>query len=582
MSGRRDDGAGTVTATEAEAVEAGAALEAAIVARQRELLQQGIWGDLTGARFAVLGLGVSGVAAANALASRGADVQAWDDKAEDDLLGPLARLDRRVRARCGTAYVARPGEIAIVSPGLSVFGATFRRVAASALAVLGEIELFYRLDRASNHGLGHPIVAITGTDGKTTTTMLVDHLLRASGHTTLLAGNIGDPLCSFVDTLGPDCVVVAEVSEFQLATTVLFRPRVLVLTNVADDHLDWFANDRAAYIASMVDPALRMGPGDRVVVSAHDPAFAMLRTSLANRLPRGAGLALCSARLDLTERGFALPTTACAADTDEDAPEPADPGDRLTSDLHGAWYWGVRDGVLRSLPAPDVDWALARTDELGVDADRPMLGVHNLDNALCAAAAVVAFGVPPAGLRAALRSFKLPSHRLEPAGGIGAVRFIDDSKATNPHAAIHGLRAIDLAPGETLAWIGGGSEKDGEFDTIADEVVARATVAVLIGATAPRIEKALLAAGMDPGRIVHASQLQDAVAVGWQHVAGADRSGAGVVVLTPACASFGMFRNYAHRGEVFHEAVQRLSLAVLGPPASVIGEIARGPSPSLG
>lgn len=570
--GHPHEAAGTVTATEAAAVEAGAALEAAIVERQRALLQSAVWGALDGARFAVLGLGVSGVAAANALAARGADVQAWDDKPADDLAGSLARLDRRVASRCGSAYVARPGEIAIVSPGLSVYGATFRRVAASALAVLGEIELFYRLDRASNHGLGHPIVAITGTDGKTTTTMLVDHMLRAAGHTTLLAGNIGDPLCSFVDTLAPECVVVAEVSEFQLATTALFRPRVLVLTNVADDHLDWFANDREAYVASMVEPALRLGPGDRVVVSAHDPAFAALRATLAARRPRGAALALCSARLDLTAQGFATPAT------DEAAEAAGGEGDsRGVVDLADASCWGVRDGQLRSLPAPDVDWTIARADELGVDVDRPMVGVHNLDNALCAAAAVVAFGVPPAGLRASLRSFRLPSHRLEPAGAIGGVRFIDDSKATNPHAAIHGLRAIALDDGDALAWIGGGSEKDGAFDEIAAEVVARARVAVLIGATAQRIEAALLDAGMEPSRILHASQLQDAVAVAWQHVAGADRRGTGVVVLTPACASFGMFRNYAHRGEVFHEAVQRLSLAVLGPPASAVGEIARGP-----
>lgn len=520
------------TLAEVDAIAGGVAEEAALLVSQHALWAREVWDDLRGARFAVIGLGVSGVAAANALCARGADVVVADDKPESALTDALRRLDPRVRTRCGQGYTARPAEIAVVSPGLSPHSPTFRRVKASALAVVGEIELFYRLDRAANAGRGHPIVAITGTDGKTTTTLLIDHLLRHAGYTTACAGNIGDPLCSVVDGLAPDAVVVAEVSEFQLVTTSAFRPRVLVLTNVADDHLDWFAGDRTAYIGSMVAPALRLGPGETVVVNGHDPAFQALADALAARMPRGAALSLFSGRRD--------PSALSAA------------GERFA----------MVDGALCLLGPAELALPLADAAELGVDAARPMLGVHNLDNALAACAAALALGVPLAALRSALRTFRLPSHRLEPAGAVGAVRFIDDSKATNPHAAIHGLRATPLQTGERLAWIGGGSEKDSDFSDIAAEVAASASAAFLIGATAPRLRQSLLDAGFEPSAVSVCDSMPDAVAKAYQALAGADGRGQGVVLLSPACASFGMFSNYAQRGELFQDAVRALGRAL--------------------
>ncbi len=520
------------TRAEVDAIADGVAEEEALRAAQQTLLAREVWDDLRGARFAVLGLGVSGIAAANALCARGADVVAFDDKPEEALADALRRLDPRVRARCGQGYTARPAEIAVVSPGLSPHTPTFRRAKASALAIVGEIELFYRLDRAANAGRGHPIIAITGTDGKTTTTLLIDHLLRQAGYKTACAGNIGDPLCSVVDSLAPDAVVVAEVSEFQLVTTSAFRPRVLVLTNVADDHLDWFAGDRLAYIDSMVAPALRLGPGEAVVVNGHDPALQALADALGARTPRGPALALFSGRRDLSSVGGMA--------------------DRFA----------IVQGALCLLGPAGHALHLAHSETLGADAGRPMLGVHNLDNALAACAAVLALGVPLTTLGPALRTFRLPSHRLEPAGAIGGVRFVDDSKATNPHAAIHGLRATPLGTGERLAWIGGGSEKDSDFKDIAAEVAATASVAFLIGATAPRLRQSLLAAGLDDAAVEVCDSMPDAVARSYQALAGADGKGQGVVLLSPACASFGMFSNYAQRGDLFQDAVRALGRAL--------------------
>ncbi|MCB9738862.1 MAG: UDP-N-acetylmuramoyl-L-alanine--D-glutamate ligase [Deltaproteobacteria bacterium] len=509
-------------AQDAEAV-AGEAVEAQAEAAVARLRDRAAWTDVDAVRFCVVGLGVSGVAAANALARLGADVRAYDDKDSDALAATMERLDPRVRPRCGGGFVARRGEIAVVSPGLSVCSAAYRRIAAGSDLVVGELELFARLDAATRSGQGHPTVAITGTDGKTTTTMLVDHLLRTAGHQTLCAGNIGEPLCNHVGRLHDDAVVVAEVSEFQLATTALFRPRIWILTNVADDHLDWFAGDREAYIASMTGPASRAGALDTVIYSAHDPAFAAMAEALSQRSPTGPRLVPISARQPVVAGGF-----------------------------------GLEDGWLVYAPDAENRIRLLAQDALGQDAGRPMRGVHNVDNALGAAAAALAAGASLEAVRAGLRTFELPAHRLEPVGSFGGVQFVNDSKATNPHAAIHGLRGTVLQPPQRLAWIGGGSEKDADFAEVAAEVAERAHVALLIGQTALRLEQALLQAGMAATDVLRCEHLQEAIALGFQRL----QPDGGVVLLSPACASFGMFRSYSHRGDVFREAVRQLGSAL--------------------
>ena len=494
--------------------------------RNAFLANRAVWDDLSGASLTVVGLGKSGVSAANALVKRGADVLAVDDQPAEKLQASLSALDPRVTVQVGLAgstVVGRQGDLFVVSPGLMPHTPRFQGIAALASAILSEVELFYRLDRAANGGLGHPIAAITGTDGKTTTTLWTAHLLETAGHTVVIGGNIGDPLCDFLDQMGPDDIVVAEISAFQLYTCSLFRPRVSVVTNVAEDHMDWFGGDYTAYVAQKVAVGKAQGAGDTLLIQADDDDLAVHRAAQATRKLQF-----------LPFSTLGVPDAGLGYD-----------GERL--------LWAHAAGAVTEL-----GWS----SELGTRGKAPILGIHNVENALAACGLALGLGVPLDAIRQGLQTFSLPSHRLEPAGAIGDVRFVDDSKATNPHAAMAGLEAMALRPGEKLVWIGGGSEKDSEFGALGEVVGQRATAAVLIGQTAERIA-ATLPADLPQHRV---ASMPDAVALAWKLA-----SPAGVVLLSPACASFDMFKSYAHRGDVFQEAVKALGVAVQQAPGPARG-----------
>ncbi len=480
------------------------------------LAGQAVWADLTGATFTVVGLGKSGVAAANALAARGGDVLCVDDAPEHKLTASLGQLDKRVAVHVGDPQgpAGRRGDLFVVSPGVMPHSRRFGEIRALATAIVSEIELFYRLDRADNGGLGHPIVAISGTDGTTTTTLWAAHLLRQAGHEVVVGGNIGDPLCGLLGQLGRDAVVVAEVSAFQLYTCSLFRPRSAVVTNIAADHTDWFAGDFAAYVRTKVAVAAAMGAGDAFAINGDDPELAEHRAALAGR-----------------KLSWQVFTTHGVPDRG------------LGFDGQMLWW----------APGAGQRLALGQAADLGCEGKHPIVGVHNVENALAATALALGLGADLDAIVRGLRSFSLPSHRIEPAGSIGGVRFVDDSKATNPHAAIAGLRAMQRADGEKLVWLGGGSEKDADFAEVGAVVAELATAAVLIGQTADRIA-ACLPANLP---VEKAASLQEAVARAWQLA-----QPAGVVLLSPACASFDMFSGYAQRGEVFVAAVAALKAAV--------------------
>ena len=483
--------------------------------RNAALAASSCWSDLRGASFTVVGLGKSGISAANALARRGAEVLCYDDKPERELQGALAALDSRIQVQCGGGPLGRRGDLFVMSPGIAPHTHLFRDIRSLALAMLSEIEVFYRLDRAALDGRGHPIAAISGTDGKTTTTLWTAHLLRQAGLHVIVGGNIGDPLCDFLDTLADNDVVVAEVSGFQLLTCSAFRPRVAVLTNIAADHVDYFSGDTEAYIATKMRVADRMGPGDALFINADDAELQGHRERL------GAGVPFAWSPFStqgLPERGLGF-------------------------DGQDLWWCPAGDARVRILTA----------SELGSEGRHPITGVHNVENALGAIGMALALGAPLEAIRRGLRTFSLPSHRIEPVGAIGGVRFIDDSKATNPHAAIAGLRSIVLGAGERLVWIGGGSDKEADFVELAAVVGEVATAALLIGQTAPLID-AVLPASLQRERC---ATLEDAVARGLQ-LAGSG----GVVLLSPACASYDMFKSYVHRGEVFATAVDRLREAI--------------------
>lgn len=475
------------------------------------------WADLQGASFTVVGLGKSGVAAANALCDRGAQVLAVDDAPAEKLGGQLSQLRAGIEVAVGGGPVGRRGDLYVLSPGIGPHAPRYRDVTALATGAIGELELFWHLDRAS--GGGHPMAAISGTDGKTTTTLWTAHLLRGAGMDVTIGGNIGDPLCGFLGKMASHSVVVAEVSAFQLWTCRAFSPRAAVVTNIALDHMDYFQNDLDRYVRTKCKVAERMGPGDWYAVNGDDAELQGERERLAAGVPHAWQV---FSTQGVPERGLGFD------------------GEHL--------WWSLAAGQRVRL---------CHVSELGADGRFPITGLHNVENALAATSLALGFGVPLEQIRAGLRSFGLPSHRIEPVGQVGAVRFVDDSKATNPHAAIAGLRAMDKKPGERLVWIAGGSEKDADFVELGEVVGQLADHAILIGQTAERIA-ACLPAGFP---VLRAASMPQAVALGWEQAAGA-----GIVLLSPACASYDMFQSYAHRGEVFSRAVAALAKATAGKP----------------
>jgi UDP-N-acetylmuramoylalanine--D-glutamate ligase len=436
--------------------------------------------DWRGVRVAVWGAAKSGVAAANLLAELGADVVLSDTRTTLELDG----LDPRVTVRSG-GNVLDGARVLVPSPGIPPGAPALAAAVADGVRLVSEIELAVSVATA-------PVVAITGTDGKSTTTAMIGAVVAAAGRPVVVAGNIGDPLSAHARDVGADGVVVAEVSAFQLWTCGYFRPRVAVMTNIAEDHADYFANDRAAYVAAKARVFGDQGPGDTAVLRADDA------TVMAMATPSGV------ARVPFS-------------------PRPLEAG------------WGFADG-----------W-LTRDGERVMAADAlPVKGPHNVANALAALASGAALGVPLEAMVEGLRTFRPLPHRLERVAEKRGVLYLDDSKATNPHAAAIGLRSLD-AP---LVVLAGGYDKGLDQGMFVDELVRRARHVVLVGGTAARTASEI--AGRVPTSI--APDMDAAV-----RLAASIAQPGDTVVLSPASSSFDLYRSYHHRGEVFQAAVRALA-----------------------
>ncbi len=433
---------------------------------------------MKGRRVAVWGAARSGVAAANLLVDLGATVVLSDSREAPDVVG----LDPRVELRCGGNVLAG-AELCVPSPGIKPSTPALREAVAAGVTLMSEIELAASVAQA-------PIVAITGTDGKSTTTEMVGAVVAAAGRPAVVAGNIGVPLSERVRDVGPDGVVVAEVSAFQLWSCGYFRPRVAVLTNIAADHAEYFEGDTEVYAAAKARVLRDMGHGDTAV----------LRTD------------------DHVVRRFATP-----AGVDRVGFAPAPEAD-----------WGLREG-----------W-LARGERPVMRArDLPVPGLHNVCNALAALAAGAALGLEVERMVDGLRTFRGLPHRLELVREVAGVRWYDDSKATNPHAAAAGLSALD-AP---LVVITGGYEKGLDLQPFLDALLPRARHVVAMGATGRRT----LAALGDRVAATTVETMEEAVRAAAQRARRGD-----AVVLSPAASSFDRFRSYHHRGDVFQAAVRGL------------------------
>jgi UDP-N-acetylmuramoylalanine--D-glutamate ligase len=356
------------------------------------------------------------------------------------------------------------------------------------IEVVGEMELAWR-------ALPNRFLAVTGTNGKTTTVELIGHLYRTAGEPVAVAGNVGTALSELVGAVSGEATIVCECSSFQLEDTVAFAPECAVFLNLAPDHLDRH-RDLESYLAAKLRIFANQGNDDVAVYNADDPFAAS------------------------TDLG------GCA---------------RRIAFCHGA--------------APDCEVAVAEGaifydgEPLLPVADLGLFGEHNVANAMAAAAAALAMGIDREAVREGLRSFAGVPHRLEQVAEIGGVRFVNDSKATNVTSATVGIRAFEGGVHAIL----GGSEKEEPFTPLIDPLRERARAAYLTGATTERMARELapvLEAGVELHRC---ADLEDAV----RRAAGAAAPGE-VVLLSPACASFDAFENFERRGERFREIVEGL------------------------
>jgi UDP-N-acetylmuramoylalanine--D-glutamate ligase len=379
--------------------------------------------DLAGKRVLVLGLGVSGRSAARWLADQGASVVAADERPAGELA--LAEVDPRVTIVCGEGFPDPAGfDLVVPSPGVPP-----ARYAARARSACGDIEL-------AGRALAVPILAVTGTNGKSTVTLLLEALLRAAGLRAAAAGNIGAPALDLVGQ--PLDAAVLEVSSFQLETTERFRPRVAVILNATPDHQDRHGSFEA-YVAAKARILDAQGPEDAAVLGRDDPAVWALA-------PRVRGRLFAFGRRGPFERGAWLDAGAIA----------------------------LADGDRR--------WRVALDDV-------PLSGV-DLENAAAALAAVAALGIDPLRAAAGLRGFRGLPHRSELVARRAGVTWIDDSKATNVGAA---LRALDRFEGP-LVWLAGGRNKGLDFAPLAAAARGRVRVALLFGEAAGELERALAGA----------------------------------------------------------------------------------------
>lgn len=434
-----------------------------------------------GATVAVLGLGRSGRAACHLLRGEGVAVLAYDDRDAGALGWPDPPAGVELVLGGGEDSLPRAVQALVLSPGVPPQHALVRAAEGAGIAVLGELELATRRLRGR-------CIAVTGTNGKSTVVSLVYHLLQGAGQRSYLAGNIGTPLSELVGGIGEADVAVLECSSFQLERIRHFHPQVAAILNVAPDHLDRYA-DLAAYRAAKSRVLERLGPGDFCVLPRHDEALVALAA-------RSAARALWF-----------------------------DAGSPIQGE--GAWAEGGR------LCAR---WQGQELDLLGAD-ELPLLGAHNLANSLAATCCVLPFGLTPAQLREGLGSFRALPHRCELVAEAGGVRWVDDSKATNVHAA---LTAVAGTPAPVV-WLLGGSGKGEDYAPLR-EGAGRARLAVCFGA-----EGAAIAAALDGALPVERSDdLRGAVAIAARSAREGD-----TVLLSPACASFDEFPGFAARGDAY-------------------------------
>src|SRR5882762_7076514 len=448
--------------------------------------------DLTGKRVLVVGLGKSGVASALFLKAHGARVTVSDTKTGDELHSEIPLLlDHGITVETGGhgERTFRGQDLIVVSPGIPLDAPALVQARALGGSVIGEIELAARF-------LPGPIVAITGSNGKTTTTTLTGEIMTAAGLPALVGGNIGTPAIALAERATPESVIVLEVSSFQLETIHSFRPKVAVILNVTPDHLDRHRTFEA-YVDAKARILENQQSTDLAVLNADDA------TCVAMAARTKAQVFWFSRRKEVQQ---------------------------------GAW---VLDGNILFRDG-------AQQREIMLVSEIPLKGAHNLENVLAAVCAGALMGCAPEKIRQAVREFKAVEHRLEYVATIRGVDYYNDSKATNVDATIKALESFPA----NVHLILGGKDKGSDYTLLNDLLRQRVKRVYTIGAAAGKIESHIKGAA----EVVHAETLDNAI-----RRANAVAQSGDIVLLAPACASFDQFQSYNHRGKVFKEVVYALA-----------------------
>ena len=447
--------------------------------------------DLANKRVLVVGLGKSGVASALFLQAHGAKVTVSDSKPQDQLGEEIpVLLDHGIAVETGGhgERTFRGQDLIVVSPGVPVDSPPLVQARALGEPVIGEIEL-------ASQFLPKNLVAITGSNGKTTTTTLAGEIIAAGGFSAAVGGNIGTPAISLVEQATPETVVVLEVSSFQLETIQTFRPKVAVVLNITPDHLDRHRTFEA-YTNAKARIFENQQAQDFAVLNADDAASA----GLASRTQ--AQVFWISRKKEVKQGAY------------------------------------VRDGRI-FFRDPKGQHEIMQTSEI------PLKGSHNVENVLAAICVGAVMGCDAGSIAKAVRNFKAVEHRLEYVATIRGVEYYNDSKATNVDATIKALESFPA----NVHLILGGKDKDSDYTQLNDLLQQRVKRVYTIGAAAEKIESQIKGVEVD-----HSETLETAL-----RRASAIAAAGDVVLLAPACASFDQFQNYEHRGRVFKEVVHTLA-----------------------
>lgn len=447
--------------------------------------------DVHGKKILVVGLARTGLATARFLKERGAVVSATDIKSREE----AGRETRREVDEMGLSVewgshreeTFLDQDLMVVSPGVDLAIEPIQKAMKKGVPILSEIELAYRFARV-------PIIAVTGTNGKTTTTLLIGEMLKEDGRRVGVGGNVGEPLILFVDGKEAWEVLVVEISSFQLEAIETFRPGISVLLNITEDHLDRYPS-YDHYIEAKSRIFINQTPEEKAVLNGDDPIVRKL-------------------------------------------------GERVKATK---FFFSLKEKANRnaSYDPPHIVLRIGNQEEIYSLAKAPLKGIHNVENMMAAITASRLFHCSRESIQRVLDRFEGIEHRLEFVREIGGVRYYNDSKGTNVGSVVKSLQSFS----EPIVLIAGGKDKEGDLSPLKDLIRSRVKGMILIGEAKERMAREL--GGLT--NTVVAKTLEEAVLFAHQTAKRGE-----IVLLSPACSSFDMFKDYKERGKAFKEAVRSL------------------------